>query len=99
MRFRDFSLPKKVSPLKALFPDGTMPNPLSVDYLLLVVEYRKREYLMAAEKMNVVKWYMVPNQLLKIYKTYRLFRMTAALLVCEQARASMSEIITGDSNS
>jgi hypothetical protein len=84
-------LPKGKAPLQDLFPDAKMPTPLSADYLLLVVEYRKREYLLEVERTKRAKWYQLPKAIRRVYQARRRHRLSAELLQGEIARASISD--------
>jgi hypothetical protein len=72
--------------LDKILPGCTSPEPLSADYLVLIIEYRKREYLLAAEKLNKAKWYRMPKLMWRVHRAKRAYLVTSRLLTTELAR-------------
>jgi hypothetical protein len=88
MQITGWLLPKKTSaPLATMLSNAKVPHGLSSEYLVLAIEYRKREYLLAAEHVARVHWYIRPHQLWKAYRAYRIYRTSIALLIGEHIRA------------
>jgi hypothetical protein len=72
--------------LDKILPGRTSPEPLSADYLVLVIEYRKREYLLAVDKLQKAKWYRMPRFMWRVHRAKRAYLTTSRLLIAELAR-------------
>jgi hypothetical protein len=82
-------LPKGSGDLQELFPGCRAPDPLTPEYLILVVEFRKRQYLLEVEKLKRAEWWNLPKGLLQVVHAWRVYRSTRDLLTAEIARSTL----------
>jgi hypothetical protein len=85
-----FWLPKGSDDLRELFPGCPAPHPLTPEYLILVVEFRKRQYLVEVEKLKREEWWNFPKGFLRTFHAWRVYRSTSDLLTAEIARSTFA---------